>query len=155
MIHYKTKEEIELIRKSAHILSNALAEVASKLKPGMTTLEVDAIADKYIVDNGGTPSFKNYKGFPNACCISVNEAVVHGIPNDYVLKDGDIITVDVGVYMNGFHSDSAYTFAIGNVPENVLRLMGATKAALYKGIEKAVAGNRVGDISYAVQEYTE
>jgi methionyl aminopeptidase len=155
MIHYKTKEEIELIRKSAQVLSGALAEVAAKLKPGMTTLEVDAIADKYIVDNGGTPSFKNYKGFPAACCISVNDAVVHGIPNDYVLKDGDILTVDVGVYMNGFHSDSAYTFAIGNVPENVLRLMGATKQALYKGIEKAVVGNRIGDISYAVQEYTE
>ncbi|WP_078666995.1 type I methionyl aminopeptidase [Chitinophaga eiseniae] len=155
MIHYKTKEEIELIRKSALLLSAALAEVAKSLKPGMSTLDVDAVADKFIVENGAVPSFKNYKGFPNACCISVNEAVVHGIPNKYVLKDGDILTVDVGVYMNGFHADSAYTFAIGNVAENVRRLMAATKASLYKGIEKAVVGNRIGDISYAIQEYTE
>ncbi|PSL47404.1 methionine aminopeptidase type I [Chitinophaga niastensis] len=155
MIHYKTKEEIELIRKSALLLSAALAEVAKAMKPGMSTLDVDAVADKFIVENGATPSFKNYKGFPNACCISVNEEVVHGIPNKYVLKDGDILTVDVGVYMNGYHADSAYTFAIGNVPENVLRLMAATKASLYKGIEKAIVGNRVGDISYAIQEYTE
>ncbi|QJB33617.1 type I methionyl aminopeptidase [Chitinophaga oryzae] len=155
MIHYKTKEEIELIRKSALLLSAALAEVAKSLKPGMSTLDVDAVADKFIVENGAVPSFKNYKGFPNACCISVNEAVVHGIPNKYVLKDGDILTVDVGVYMNGFHADSAYTFAIGDVAENVRRLMAATKASLYKGIEKAVVGNRIGDISYAIQEYTE
>ncbi|NSL90262.1 type I methionyl aminopeptidase [Chitinophaga solisilvae] len=155
MIHYKTKEEIELMRKSALLLSAALAEVAKALKPGMSTLDVDAVADKFIVENGAVPSFKNYKGFPNACCISVNEAVVHGIPNKYVLKDGDILTVDVGVYMNGYHADSAYTFAIGNVPDNVRRLMGATKASLYKGIEKAVVGNRIGDISYAIQEYTE
>ncbi|MBV7533552.1 type I methionyl aminopeptidase [Chitinophaga sp. sic0106] len=155
MIQYKTKEEIELIRKSALLLSDALAEVARTIKPGMSTLEVDAVADRYIVEHGATPSFKNYKGFPAACCISVNEAVVHGIPDKYVLKDGDIVTVDCGVFMNGFHADSAYTFAIGNVAENILRLMGATKASLYKGIEKAIVGNRIGDISYAIQEYTE
>lgn len=155
MIHYKTKEEIELMRKSALVLSGALAAVAGSLKPGMTTLQIDAIAEQYIRDNGGVPSFKNYKGFPNACCISVNEEVVHGIPNDYEIKDGDIVSVDCGVYMNGFHADSAYTFGIGNVSEKVRQLMAATKAALYKGIEKAVVGNRIGDIAWAIQEYTE
>jgi methionyl aminopeptidase len=155
MIHYKSKEEIELMRKSALLVSATLEEVAKALKPGMTTLEVDGLAEQFILDNGAVPSFKNYRGFPNTCCISVNEAVVHGIPNNYVLKDGDIVSVDVGVYLNDFHGDSAYTFAIGNVQENVLQLMGATKASLYKGIEKAVAGNRIGDIAYAIQEYTE
>lgn len=155
MIHYKSKDEIELMRKSALLVSATLAEVAKAIKPGMTILEVDALAEKFILDNGATPSFKNYNGFPNACCISVNEAVVHGIPTSYVIKDGDIVSVDVGVYLNGYHGDSAYTFAIGTVPENVQRLLTATKAALYKGIEKAVVGNRIGDIAYAIQEYAE
>lgn len=155
MIHYKSKDEIELMRKSALLVSATLAEVAKAIKPGMTILEVDALAEQFIRDNGATPSFKNYNGFPNACCISVNEAVVHGIPTDYVIKDGDIVSVDVGVYLNGYHGDSAYTFAIGTVPENVQRLLTATKAALYKGIEKVVVGNRIGDIAYAIQEYAE
>lgn len=155
MIHYKTKEEIELIRESAQLVSATLAEVASRLKPGMSTLDVDAIAETFIRDHGAVPSFKNYKGFPNTCCISVNEAVVHGIPNAYTLREGDIVSVDVGVYKNGFHGDSAYTFAIGEVPTHVQKLMAATKTALAKGIEKAVVGNRVGDIAYAIQEYVE
>ncbi|RAI99787.1 methionyl aminopeptidase [Chitinophaga skermanii] len=155
MIHYKTKEEIELMRKSAMLVSATLAHVAKELKPGMSTLDVDAIAYKFIVDNGAVPSFLNYRGFPNTACISVNEAVVHGIPNNYQLKDGDIISVDVGVFMNGFHGDSAYTFAIGNVPADILKLMSATKQSLQLGIEKAVVGNRVGDISYAIQNYIE
>ncbi|WP_343703548.1 type I methionyl aminopeptidase [Chitinophaga sp.] len=155
MIHYKTKEEIELIRHSAQLVSATLAEVAARLKPGMTTLEVDAIAEQFIRDHGAVPSFKNYKGFPNTCCISVNEAVVHGIPNGHVIKEGDVVSVDVGVYANGFHGDSAYTFAVGEVPPHVQKLMAATKTALAKGVEKAVAGNRVGDIAYAIQEYVE
>ncbi len=155
MIHYKTKEEIELIRESAQLVSATLAEVAARLKPGMSTLDVDAIAETFIRDHGAVPSFKNYKGFPNTCCISVNEAVVHGIPNGYTLRDGDIVSVDVGVYKNGFHGDSAYTFAIGEVPVHVQKLMAATKTALAKGIEKAIVGNRVGDIAYAIQEYVE
>lgn len=155
MIHYKTKEEIELMRKSALAVSAALAEVAKALKPGMTTLQIDALAEQFIRDNGGTPSFKGYKGFAHACCISVNQAVVHGIPSDYIIKDGDIVSVDVGVFLNGYHGDSAYTFAIGNVPDKVLRLMTATKTALYKGVEKAIVGNRVGDISYAIQDFAE
>lgn len=155
MIHYKTKEEIELIRHSAGLVSATLAEVARSLKPGMSSLDVDTIAEQYIRDHGAVPSFKNYKGFPATCCISINEAVVHGIPNKYVLKAGDIVSVDVGVYANGFHGDSAYTFAIGEVPAHVQKLMTATKTALAKGVEKAVVGNRIGDISYAIQEYLE
>lgn len=155
MVHYKTKDEIELMRKSALLVSATLEEVAKKLKPGLTTDDIDKIVEDFIVANGAVPSFKNYKGFPKACCISVNAEVVHGIPNSYVVQDGDIVSVDVGVLLNGFHGDSAYTFAVGNVKPEVLQLMKATKAALYKGIEKAVAGNRIGDIAHAIQEYTE
>ncbi|PWV50474.1 methionine aminopeptidase type I [Chitinophaga sp. S165] len=155
MVHYKTKEEIELMRKSALLVSATLEEVAKNLKPGMSTLDIDAIVEKFIVANGAVPSFKNYRGFPKSCCISVNAEVVHGIPNAYVLQDGDIVSVDVGVLLNGYHGDSAYTFAIGNVKPEVLELMKATKTALYKGIEKAIAGNRIGDIAHAIQDYTE
>ncbi len=155
MIHYKTAEEIELMRESAQLVSATLAEVARQLKPGMSTLDIDAIAEKFIRDHGAVPSFKNYKGFPNTCCISVNEAVVHGIPNTYVIREGDLVSVDVGVFKNGFHGDSAYTFAIGEVPAHIQKLMTATKVALNKGIEKAVVGNRVGDIAYAIQDYLE
>jgi methionyl aminopeptidase len=155
MIHYKNREEIELMRKSALLVSATLEEVAKALKPGMTTLDVDRLADQFIRDNGAVPSFKDYRGYPKSTCISVNDEVVHGIPNSYVLQEGDIVSVDVGVYLNGFHGDSAYTFAIGDVKAEVLQLMAATKAALYRGIEKAVAGNRVGDIAFAIQEYAE
>jgi methionine aminopeptidase, type I len=143
------------MRKSALLVSATLEEVAKTLKPGMTTLDVDRLADQFIRDNGAVPSFKDYRGYPKSTCISVNDEVVHGIPNAYVLQDGDIVSVDVGVYLNGFHGDSAYTFAIGNVKAEVLQLMAATKSALYRGIEKAVAGNRVGDIAFAIQEYAE
>jgi methionyl aminopeptidase len=155
MIHYKTKEEIELIRESCLLVSSTLAEVAKVLKPGMTTLEVDTIAEEYIRAHNAIPSFKNYKGFPYTCCISVNDAIVHGFPNGDELKEGDVVSVDVGVYKNGFHGDSAYTFAIGSVSEEVKKLLRTTKESLYKGIEKALPGNRVGDIAFAVQEHTE
>lgn len=155
MIHYKTKEEIELIRKSAQLVSATLEEVAKSIKPGMTTLEVDDLAETFIRDHGAVPAFKNYKGFPASCCISVNEAVVHGIPNKHVIKDGDIVSVDTGTLMNGYYGDSAYTFGIGNVAPEVLQLLRATKTSLAKGVEKAVAGNRIGDIAFAIQEYIE
>jgi len=155
MIFYKTEEEIQYIRQSAQLISATLAEVAKFLKPGVTSLQVDELAETFIRDHGATPSFKNYHGFPNTCCISVNAAVVHGIPNDRELVEGDIVSVDCGVYMNGYHGDSAYTFALTGTPREVLKLMKDTKAALYKGIAKAVAGNRIGDISYAIQQYTE
>lgn len=151
----KTEEEIELIRHSALLVGETLAEVARHIKPGVTTLELDTIAEAFITKNGGVPSFKNYNGFPFTCCISVNDAVVHGFPNTEPLKEGDIISVDAGVYKNGFHGDSAYTFAVGNPGEATAQLLQVTKQSLYAGIEKAVAGNRTGDIAYAIQEYTE
>jgi methionyl aminopeptidase len=157
MIHYKTKEEIELMRISSLLVSKTLAQVASIIRPGISTLQLDKIAEEFIRDNAATPSFKGYgdPAFPFACCISVNDAVVHGFPTKDELKEGDIVSVDVGVFKNGFHGDSAYTFAIGQIPDEVKHLMTDTKASLYKGIEKAVHGNRVGDIAFAIQNYTE
>jgi methionyl aminopeptidase len=155
MRYYKTSAEVELIRESSLLVSATLAEVAKQIKPGMTTLQIDALAEQFIRDNNATPSFKNYKGFPFTCCISVNDAVVHGFPNERPIAEGDIVSVDVGVYKNGFHGDSAYTFAVGEISEEVKKLLQVTKESLYLGIEKAVAGNRVGDISFAVQDHAE
>jgi methionyl aminopeptidase len=155
MIYYKTKEEIEIMRHSATLVGQSLAVVAAAIKPGITTMKLDAIAEQFIRDNGAVPSFKNYKGYPFATCISVNDAIVHGFPNNKELKEGDLISVDVGVFKNGYHGDSAYTFAIGDAAEEALQLMRVTKESLYKGIEKAISGNRVGDISFAVQELCE
>ncbi|MBS1510429.1 MAG: type I methionyl aminopeptidase [Bacteroidetes bacterium] len=155
MIHYKTKEEIELIRQSSLLVSKTLTEVAKLIRPGISTFELDQFAEQFIRDNGATPSFKGYQDFPYACCMSVNDAVVHGFPTKEPLKDGDIVSVDVGAYKNGFHGDSAYTFAVGNISPEVKQLLKVTKESLYKGIEKAVHGNRVGDIAYAIQHYTE
>jgi methionyl aminopeptidase len=155
MIYHKTQAEIELIRESALLVSKTIAEVAKYIKPGTSTMELDKIAFQFISDHGAVPSFKDYRGYPFTACISVNDAVVHGFPNNEELKEGDIISFDVGVYKNGYHGDSAYTFAIGEVHDSVLKLMRVTKESLYLGIEKAVAGNRVGDISFAIQEHTE
>lgn len=155
MIHYKSKAEIELMRESSLLVSETLAMLAGIIKPGITTLYLDRIAEEFIRDNKATPSFKGYNDFPFACCISVNDAVVHGFPNSDELKDGDIVSVDVGVFKNGFHGDSAYTFAIGEVSAEIKQLLKVTKESLYIGIEKAVHGNRVGDIAFAIQEHTE
>ncbi len=155
MIYYKTQAEVELMRESSLLVSATIAEVAKILKPGMTTMEVNSIAEQFILDNKAIPSFKNYKGYPFACCISVNDAVVHGFPNNELLKEGDIVSVDVGVYKNGFHGDSAYTFALGEITDEIKKMLRITKESLYLGIEKAVTNNRVGDISFAIQEYTE
>lgn len=155
MANYKTTAEVELMRHSATLVGQAIAEVAKLLKPGFTTAQADKVAFEFIKDNGGVPSFLNYKGFPFTACISVNDAVVHGFPSDNELKEGDIVSVDVGVYKNGFHGDSAYTFAIGDPGEEVLTLLKITKESLYKGIDKAHHGNRVGDIAFAVQDFTE
>lgn len=154
MIH-KTAEQVELIRESCRLVGDAIAKVAAMIKPGITTLQLDIAAEKFIRDNGAIPSFKNYRGFPFTCCISVNDAVVHGFPTNVGIKEGDVVSVDVGVFKNGFHGDSAYTFALGPVSEEIKKLMKVTKESLYKGIEKAIAGNRVGDIANAVQEHTE
>ncbi|MFN4284702.1 MAG: type I methionyl aminopeptidase [Lacibacter sp.] len=156
MIHYRTSAEIELIRKSALLVGAALAEAAKMLRPGITTLQIDAHLEAFIRDHGAYPSFKNYKNtYPFATCISVNDAVVHGFPTNVPLKEGDVVSVDVGAFMNGFHGDSAYTFVLGPTTDAVRRLLRVTKESLYKGIEKAVHGNRVGDISFAIQQYTE
>ncbi len=154
-LYYKTKEEIELIRESSLLVGKTLAEVAKVIKPGVTTLFLDKIAFEFINDNKAIPAFLNYNGFPNSLCISVNEAVVHGIPGKYVLKDGDIVSVDCGVVKNEFYGDSAYTFAIGEVKPEVLKLMEVTKESLYKAIEVAVVGMRLGDIGNAVQLFSE
>ena len=155
MIHYKSKEEVELMRESSLLVGKAHALVAAAIKPGVTTLYLDNLAETFIKDNKASASFKGYNGFPFACCISVNDAVVHGFPSKYELKDGDVISVDVGVFKNGFHGDSAYTFAIGDVPAEIKKLLRVTKDSLYKGIERATHGNRVGDIANAIQTYTE
>lgn len=155
MIIYKTDEQIELMRESALLVSRTLAEVAKILRPGVTSLELDKMIGKYIADNKAIPSFLHYNGYPFNSCISVNDVVVHGFPNKNELKEGDIISVDIGVILNGWHGDHAYTFAIGDPGAEVMKLIQVTKASLYKGIEKAVAGNRIGDIAFAIQEYTE
>ena len=155
MIQYKTIQEIELMRESCKLVEKTLAAVAAMIKPGVTTMELDQAAEKFILANGAVPSFKGYHAFPYTCCISVNDAVVHGFPTKQPLKEGDIVSVDVGVYKNGFHGDSAYTFAVGKIDDAEKKLMRTTKESLYKGIEKAIAGNRTGDIAWAVQEHTE
>lgn len=143
------------MRKSALLVSSTLAEVAKMLKPGITTSAIDQIIGTYIKDNKATPSFLNYHGYPFNSCISVNDVVVHGFPNKNELKDGDIISIDIGVILNSWHGDHAYTFIIGETTPEVLQLVRVTKESLYKGIEKAVAGNRMGDIAFAIQEHTE
>ena len=155
MIYYKTEAEIELMRQSALLVSRTLTEVAAILKPGITTLSIDKLIGEYIRDNNAIPSFLNYNGYPYNSCISVNDVVVHGFPGNGELKEGDIISVDVGVIKNSFHGDHAYTFSIGFPGEEVKQLIKVTKESLYKGIEKAIEGNRVGDIAYAIQEHTE
>lgn len=155
MIQIKSNAEVELMRESALLVSATLTEVARFLKPGITTMQVNNLAEQFILDHQATPSFKNLYGYPYTTCISVNDAVVHGFPRDIPLKDGDIVSVDVGVFKNGFHGDSAYTFAIGSIPEETKALLRITKESLMKGIEKCVSGNRVGDISNAIFEHTE
>lgn len=155
MIVYKTQEEIERIRKSSLLVGKTLAEVARHLRPGITTLEMDRIAETFIRDMGAEPSFKGYSGYKHSLCISVNEEVVHGIPGSRIIRDGDVVSVDCGVFLDGFHGDSAYTFPIGNVGPEKLQLLRVTKTSLIRGIEQAVSGNRVGDISNAVQSYAE
>ena len=155
MIFLKSEEEVLLIKESAELLGKAHAEVAKWIKPGVVTKQLDKIADEFIRDNNGYPSFKGYNGFPSALCISLNETVVHGFPSQYQLKEGDVISIDCGVKLNGFHSDSAYTYPIGNVSSEVSNLLKRTKQSLYLGIEQAVEGKRVGDIGYAIQSYVE
>ncbi|HZH36520.1 MAG TPA: type I methionyl aminopeptidase [Flavisolibacter sp.] len=155
MIHYKNEEQIELMRHSALLVSQTLSEVAKILKPGLKTIDIDGFIGTVIKDHGGVPSFLNYQGYPYNSCISVNDVVVHGFPGKNELKEGDVVSVDIGIYKNGYHGDHAYTFLIGKPSDEILQLVKVTKESLYKGIEKAVAGNRIGDVAFAIQEHTE
>ena len=155
MIYLKTDEEIELLRAANQIVARTLAEVAKVIAPGVTTLKLDTIAEEYIRSQGAVPGFKGYGGFPGTLCVSVNENVVHGIPSNYALREGDIVSVDCGAVKDGYNGDSTYTFCVGEVDEKVKRLLRTTKESLYIGIEHAVEGNRIGDIGHAIQEYCE
>jgi methionyl aminopeptidase len=151
----RSEEEIELIRESSLLVGKTLAEVARNIRPGIKTIELDKIAEKFIRDHGAKPGFKGYNGFPFTLCVSVNEQVVHGFPSERELVDGDIVSVDCGTYLNGFYGDSAYTFLVGEVEEDTRLLLERTRESLYRGIEMAIAGNRVGDIGNAIQTYVE
>ncbi len=156
MIIYKSDEQIELVRESSLLVGKTLAEVAKLIRPGINPIELDKVAEEFIRDNQAIPAFKGYGGtFPNSLCLSVNDVVVHGIPGKEVLKEGDVISVDCGVLKNGYYGDSAYTFEVGEVTAELKQLLRVTKESLYKAIEKAVVGNRMGDVSYAVQEHAE
>jgi methionyl aminopeptidase len=155
MMIIKTDEQVEMMRRSARLVSQTLAEIAKDLRPGLTTLSIDKKIGQFVLDHKAVPSFLHYHGYPFNSCISVNDVVVHGFPNNRELKEGDIVSIDVGVVLNGWHGDHAYTFAIGDPGAEVMQLIQVTKASLYKGIEKAVAGNRIGDIGFAIQDYTE
>jgi methionyl aminopeptidase len=155
MIILKNKEEIELMRESALLVSKTLAEVAKILRPGITSIVIDKMIGEFIYDHKAVPSFLDYRGYPFNSCISVNDVVVHGFPNNDPLREGDIVSIDIGVILNEWHGDHAYTFSLGDPGEDAAQLIRVTKESLYIGIEKAVAGNRVGDISFAIQEHTE
>jgi methionyl aminopeptidase len=153
VIQFKTEEEIDLMRAAGQLLARAHGEVAKLVREGNTTRQLDRVAEEFIRDNGATPSFKGYNNFPYSLCLSPNSVVVHGFATDEPLKSGDILSVDCGVFLNGYHADSAYTYPIGEVSPEVLQLLKETETSLYKGIEQAVSGNRVGDISFAIQNY--
>ncbi len=154
-VHIKTDEEVELLRESSLLVGKTLAVVAERIRPGVTTLQLDAVAEEFILDHNAEPGFKGYGGFPNSLCTSVNESVVHGIPTDRPLEDGDIVSVDCGVLKNGFYGDSAYTFALGDIASEVQKLLDVTKECLRLAIEQAVVGKRIGDIGFACQSYAE
>ncbi len=155
MIEIKNKEEVELLRENNALVSRTLAEVGKMIRPGVTTKELDRVAEDFIRSHGAVPGFLGYNGYPATLCVSVNEQVVHGIPSDYALREGDIVSVDCGTFMKGFYGDSAYTFAVGEIDSLTAKLLEVTKEALYKGVAQAVAGNRVGDVSAAVQATAE
>ena len=154
-MNIKSEEDIKFLRENALIVSRTLAEVAKYIEPGIRTIELDRIAEDFLAEEGAIPGFKGYNGFPNTLCISINDEIVHGIPGERVLKNGDIVSIDCGSIKNGFYGDSAYTFAVGDVDPNVMSLLRRTKESLFLAIDMAVAGNRVGDVSAAVQDYVE
>ena len=155
MIIIKTEKEIDLMRQAGKIVAETLLLVEKEVKPGVTTAELDRIAEEFITKHGAKPSFKGLYGFPASLCISVNEQVVHGIPGGYVLKEGDIISVDCGAEINGFHGDAARTFAVGEISEEARRLITVTEESFFKGVEAAIVGNRLSDISHNIQNHIE
>ena len=155
MLHLKTAEEVELLRASNQLVSRTLAVLAEKIQPGVSTLELDNLAEEYILDNGAVPGFKGYNNFPKTLCTSVNDEVVHGILSKYVLKDGDIVSIDCGVILKGYYGDSAFTFEVGEVDKEIVKLLENTRSSLEKGVKEAVSGNRIGDVSNAVQTKAE
>mmetsp|Transcript_9808 Transcript_9808/g.22609 ORF Transcript_9808/g.22609 Transcript_9808/m.22609 type:complete len:257 (-) Transcript_9808:5754-6524(-) len=155
MFFVKNEDEIALIRQGADILSRLHGEVARAIKPETTTQQLNVLAEAFIEDHGAVPSFKGYKKFPAALCTSVNEYVVHGLPGNYVLREGDIVSVDCGVYYKGFHSDAAFTYPVGKISEETMRLLQVTRQALYCGIYEAQVGKRIGDIGYAIQQHAQ
>lgn len=155
MVYIRTVEEIEIIRENNLLVSKTLAEVAKLIKPGVSTNQLDKVAEQFIRDNGAEPGFLGYHGFPKTLCASLNSQVVHGIPSDNTLKDGDIISIDCGVKKNGYYGDTAYTFEVGEVSEEIKNLLRVTKESLYNGVKEAVHGKRVGDIGFAVQKHCE
>lgn len=155
MIYLKTDEEIELMRESNRLVGMTHGELSKHIRPGVTTLELDKIADEFIRDHGAVPSFLGYGGFPNSICTSVNEHVVHGIPNNIPLKEGDIVSIDIGTVKNEYNGDSAYTYCVGEVSDEIKKLLRVTRESLYIGIEQAKEGNRIGDIGNAIQTYCE
>lgn len=155
MVYYKTEAEIGLMKLAATLVSKTLTEVAKMLQAGVTTMQIDSLCAEFVRDNKAVPSFLNYKGYPHNICASVNDVVVHGFPNNVPLKNGDIVSIDMGVILNGWHGDHAYTFVIGEATEAAQRLVNVTKQSLYKGIEMAIVNNRIGDIAFAIQEHTE
>lgn len=155
MVKPKTQEEIELLRINGDLVSRTLAEVGKAVAPGVTTKQLDRVAETFIRDHGAVPNFLGYDGFPASICASVNDVVVHGFPSDYVLKEGDIVSIDLGTLFKGYNGDSAYTFPVGEVDAETRKLLQVTKESLYRGIGQAVAGNRTGDIGHAVQSYVE
>ncbi len=154
-IVFKSKDDIEGIRRSADLLSRTLGEIAKEIKPGVETIALDELARTFIQDHGGAPAFLNYNGFPFSLCISPNDQIVHGFPGKYVLKEGDIVSIDCGVVLDGFISDSAYTFQVGEVNAMIKQLLEVTKTSLELGIQQAVIGNRIGDIAYAIQSHVD
>ncbi|QES90558.1 type I methionyl aminopeptidase [Rhizosphaericola mali] len=155
MLIIKKDEEVAIMQQNARLVSSMLGEVASVLKPGMTTMQIDKMCADMIADLKGVPTFLHYGGYPHNCCASVNDVVVHGFPNDVELKDGDIVSIDLGITKDGYVGEHAYSFIIGEVSDEILQLVRVTKESLYMGIAKAINGNRVGDISYAIEEHTQ
>ncbi len=155
MICLKSKADIDVMREACRITGLTLSHLEKMIKPGITTKEISNAAEEFILSHGGKPSFKNYRGFPAAACVSVNDVVVHGIPNNLKLREGDIVSVDIGVLKNGYHGDAARTFAVGNVSDEAKKLIEVTRDCFFKGIEYAKPGNRIGDVSSAIQQYAE